>query len=140
VAARAKAEPIVERRAGTGKKSKAHHRATRRTKLAMHKPAAKASAPAPAPAERADPRPPYDRGNALLFAGDAKGAIAAYREAVKSAPTEPIGFRGLGLAYEHEGETGAALRAFKRYLKLAPAAPDREIIQRRIDRLSKKKK
>jgi hypothetical protein len=138
--ARASAAPQREARSKASKKSRAHHRRTPRgQKLAMQKPAAKPSAPAPAPVERSDPRPPYERGNALLFAGDGKGAIAAYREAVKSAPSDPIGFRGLGLAYEQQGETAAARRAFKRYLKLAPNAPDRAIIQRRIDRLGQAK-
>jgi len=90
-----------------------------------------------APVERGDPRPPYERGNALLFAGDAAGAIAAYRDAVHDAPTDPIGYRGLGLAYEQKGETASAIRALHKYLKLAPGAADRTIISRRIDRLSK---
>ena len=87
--------------------------------------------------ERGDPRPPYERGNALLFAGDAEGAIAAYRDAVRDAPADPIGYRGLGLAYEQKGETASAIRALHKYLKLAPHAADRAIISRRIDRLSK---
>ena len=90
-----------------------------------------------APAPRGDPRGPYERGNALLFAGDAAGAIAAYREAVRDAPMDPIGYRGLGLAYEQQGETAAALRALRKYLKLAPDATDRPHISRRIERLSK---
>jgi len=98
--------------------------------------AAKRATPS-APAERGDPRPPYERGNALLFAGDAAGAIAAYRDAVHDAPTDPIGYRGLGLAYEQKGETASAIRALHKYLKLAPGAADRTIISRRIDRLSK---
>jgi hypothetical protein len=92
---------------------------------------------ASAPAERGDPRSPYERGNALLFAGDAAGAVAAYRQAVQAAPTDPIGYRGLGLAYEQKGDTAAAIRSLQKYLKLAPAAADRTIITRRIDRLSK---
>jgi Flp pilus assembly protein TadD len=100
--------------------------------------AAKPAAPAPA-ADRGDPRPLYEKGNALLFSGDGKGAIAAYREAVRLAPNDPIGFRGLGLAYELQGEKSSALRALRHYVKLAPGAPDRAIIQRRIDRLKAKK-
>jgi hypothetical protein len=110
-----------------------HERHTR--KVAMREPAAKKSAAAPS-TDGSDPRPHYERGNALLFAGDGKGAVAAYREAVKLAPNDPIGFRGLGLAYEQQGETAAAIRALKRYLKLAPNAPDRALIERRIERLS----
>src|SRR6476620_10959434 len=101
--------------------------------------AAKPAAPAPA-ADRGDPRPLYEKGNALLFSGDGKGAIAAYREAVKLAPNDPIGFRGLGLAYEQQGEVAAAIRALRRYQKLAPSAPDHAIIDRRIERLSQRAK
>ena len=71
----------------------------------------------------------------MLFAGDGQGAISAYREAIKAAPKDPIGFRGLGLAYEHEGEAAKAIKSLRRYLKLAPEAPDHDLIVRRIDRL-----
>jgi hypothetical protein len=122
-----------------GHKANAHQGGAHHArKVAKHEAAAKPSAPAPA-TDKGDPRPLYEKGNALLFSGDAKGATVAYREAVHLAPNDPIGFRGLGLAYETQGETASALRAFKRYLKLAPDAPDRAIIQRRIDRLRAKK-
>ena len=77
----------------------------------------------------------YERGNALLFAGDSKGAIAAYREAIRAAPADPSAFRGLGLAYEQQSEPVFAARALRRYLKLAPNAPDHEIVARRLERL-----
>src|SRR6185503_16169281 len=104
-------------------------------KVAMREPAAKKSAAAPS-TDASDPRPHYERGNALLFAGDGKGAVSAYREAVKLAPNDPIGFRGLGLAYEQQGETAAAIRALQRYLKLARHGPDRALIERRIASVS----
>ena len=139
---------VAKRRAGPAKRKAAvaHHgkqqpKREARVAKADRKPRTLAAAkrtPTPsAPAERGDPRPPYERGNALLFAGDAAGAIAAYREAVNDAPTDPIGYRGLGLAYEQKGETASAIRALHKYLKLAPRAADRTIISRRIDRLSK---
>jgi Flp pilus assembly protein TadD len=138
---------VAKRRAGPARRkaSVAHHgkgqpkREVRVAKAERKPPrtlAAKHAGPSAA-AERGDPRPPYERGNALLFAGDAAGAIAAYREAVHDAPTDPIGYRGLGLAYEQKGETASAIRALHKYLKLAPGAADRTIISRRIDRLSK---
>jgi tetratricopeptide (TPR) repeat protein len=145
---RAPAKPIAEkapavsrRRAVTQKEKKANaRRGAHARALAMREPAAKKTTAAAPPPERADPRPPYEHGNALLFAGDGKGAIAAYREAVRSAPTDPIGFRGLGLAYEQQGETAQAIKALRRYLKLAPDAPDHDIIARRVDKLSKRPK
>jgi len=134
--------PVAAKRSSreSVRRAKAHHRHERRAKkVAMASPAAKRSAPA-APPERTDPRPAYERGNALLLAGDGKGAISAYREAVKSSPSDPIGFRGLGLAYEQQGETGAAVRALRRYLKLAPHAADHDLIAKRVDRLATRAK
>jgi Flp pilus assembly protein TadD len=95
-----------------------------------------ASREAPAAGDDGEARASYQRGNALLFAGDPAGAVAAYQKAVELAPADPIGYRGLGLAHEQQGETAAAVRALRKYLKLAPGAADREIISRRITRLS----
>jgi tetratricopeptide (TPR) repeat protein len=130
-AAVAAADRVAPHRAGAAHRGKGREKHGSRMKVVVYHPA-KRAAP-----EHADPRTPYEHGNALLFAGDGKGAIAAYREAVRSAPTDPIGFRGLGLAYEQQGESAQAVRALRRYLKLAPNAADREIISRRIERLSK---
>ena len=109
------------------KRARHERRNTRRTEVA--------SRATPAAADEGEARASYERGNALLFAGDAAGAVAAYRKAVELAPADPIGYRGLGLAYEQQGGTGAAIRALRKYLKLAPGAADREIISRRIARL-----
>jgi hypothetical protein len=95
-----------------------------------------ASRATPSSGDDGEARASYQRGNALLFAGDTAGAVTAYRKAVELAPADPIGYRGLGLAQEQRGETGAAVRALRKYLKLAPGAADREIISRRIARLS----
>ena len=139
VAVAAKHEAAASKRHDGSHKAKAHNGGARHArKVAKHEAAAKPSAAAPATSGR-DPRPLYEKGNTLLFSGDAKGASAAYREAVRLAPNDPIGFRGLGLAYEQQGETVPAIKAFRRYLKLAPNAPDFAIIHRRIDRLRAKK-
>ena len=145
-----KTDRVAKRRAGPAKrKASVAHQGKRQLKREARVAkadrkqrtlAAKRTTTPTAPAERGDPRPPYERGNALLFAGDATGAIAAYRDAVNDAPTDPIGYRGLGLAYEQKGETASAIRALHKYLKLAPRAADRAIISRRIDRLSKNAK
>jgi tetratricopeptide (TPR) repeat protein len=134
------AAPEVHKRVGTGHRATAHpataHRrryAKREKRIARQTQVAVRAARTPAPA--GDPRATYERGNALLFSGDAAGAVAAYREAVQLAPADPIGYRGLGLAYEQLGQTAAASRALRRYLKLAPGAADRAIISRRIERL-----
>jgi tetratricopeptide (TPR) repeat protein len=133
-----------------GKVRGAHHATAHEHRYAKHEKQAKharnerrhahrtevASRATPTAGDEGDARASYQRGNALLFAGDAAGAVAAYRKAVDLAPADPIGYRGLGLAQEQRGETGAAVRALRKYLKLAPGAADREIISRRIARLS----
>jgi len=142
------AEPVPEKHVAVShrrrhlaeKIKKPHHERRVARAVAARQPAAKRGAAPAAPAEHADPRPPYEHGNALLFAGDGKGALAAYREAVRSAPNDPIGFRGLGLAYEQQGESAQAIKALRRYLKLAPDAPDRELIAKRIEKISKRAK
>jgi hypothetical protein len=117
-----------DKRDKRGKRARHERRSARRTEVA--------SRAAASPAGDAEARASYQRGNTLLFSGDAAGAVAAYRKAVELAPADPIGYRGLGLAHEQQGETGAAIRALRTYLKLAPGAADHEIISRRIARLS----
>ena len=110
-----------------GKHARHEKRSARQTEIT--------SRATPSSGNDGEARASYERGNALLFAGDAAGAVAAYRKAVDLAPADPIGYRGLGLAYEQQGGTAAAIRALRKYLKLAPGAADREIISRRIARL-----
>jgi tetratricopeptide (TPR) repeat protein len=140
-ASRAEAEPAAEE-SSTSRHHHHHHHHARQAAVAVKEPAAK-PAPKPVaatPAEHGDPRPHYERGNALLFAGDSKAAIGAYREAIRTAPNDPSAYRGLGLAYEQQGDTTAAARALRRYLKLSPDAADRDMVSKRIDRLSHKAK
>jgi tetratricopeptide (TPR) repeat protein len=104
--------------------------------------------PAPAPARRtvaaADAgdqkrraQEAYLRGNAKLFEGRAPDAIAAFKEALKLDPQNAAAHRGLGLAYAQSGNAGQAVQSFKRYLKVAPTAPDRALIEKRIAQLSR---
>ena len=141
---RGTAEPAIPK--SHGKTRGAHHATAHQRRYAKHDKRARheqrssrrtelASRSTPAPADHDDARASYARGNALLFSGDAAGAVAAYQKAVELAPADPIGYRGLGLAYEQQGGTRAAIRALRKYLKLAPGAADREIIARRIARL-----
>jgi len=91
--------------------------------------------PWPAP-ERDATHAAYQRGDSLLSAGDAAGAVAAYQEAVRLAPADSTAYRGLGLAYEKLGKTNEAVAALLSYLKLAPNARDRERVARRLYHLT----
>jgi len=77
----------------------------------------------------------YQRGNARLLAGALPDAIAAFGEALKLNPKDAQSQRGLGLAYAQSGKTGLAVRHLKLYLKASPNAPDRALIEKRIDQL-----
>jgi Meckel syndrome type 1 protein len=90
--------------------------------------------------DREAARAAYERGNGLLFQDDAAGAAAAYQEAVRLAPGDPVGYRGLGLAYEKEGKIDDAISALVSYLKLSKHAHDREVIARRLSRLTHTRK
>jgi tetratricopeptide (TPR) repeat protein len=135
--------PVAEAPASHHREHRSHHHSHHHAReVAVSEPIAKPAAKptAPPPPEHGDPRPHYERGNALLFSGDSKAAIGAYREAIRTAPNDPSAYRGLGLAYEQQGDATAAVRALRRYLKLSSSAADRDMVGRRIDRLSKKKK
>jgi len=77
----------------------------------------------------------YERGNAKLFQGNTAEAIAAYDQALKLNPKDPAIHRGLGLAYAQSGQSAEATKHLKLYLKAAPKATDRAIIEKRIDQL-----
>jgi len=83
-------------------------------------------------------RAAYVLGNQKLFAGDAKGAIAAYREALDRYPGYVGGYRGLGLAYALVGDKASALSALQSYVTAAPHARDVALIKKRISRLQGK--
>lgn len=62
--------------------------------------------------------------NRMRETGDAKGAIAAYRRALRSAPTNVAILNNLGLALEAAGESEQALECYKRVLAVDPMHPD----------------
>jgi tetratricopeptide (TPR) repeat protein len=99
----------------------------------------------PAPAAIPDGKPATDktqeaaqafaRGNAKLLNGAPTEAIAAFSEALKLNPKDTQSRRGLGMAYAQAGNAAQAVRHLKLYLKASPSAPDRALIQKRIDQL-----
>jgi hypothetical protein len=87
------------------------------------------------PAVVARARDAYHKGNVKLFAGDAAGAIALYRESLKIYPGYVAGYRGLGLGYEAAGNNAEALKAFRTYVQTVPNANDVALVRHRINRL-----
>jgi predicted Zn-dependent protease len=66
--------------------------------------------------------------------GDLELASADYRTAADAA--QPKAFRGLGLIARQRQQPAEAIAAFRRYVDLAPAAPDAPLIQSYISELS----
>jgi Flp pilus assembly protein TadD len=151
--AKAPAVPPDDRRV-TAERRKAHRGAHERRAAHEHKEHASraskgkhgrevalhAAAPSPQPGDDVAAREAYGKGNRLLLNGDTGGAIAAYEEATRLAPSSPVGYRGLGLAYEKQGKSSQAAKAFRTYLKLAPGAEDRALIAERLQRLASQHK
>jgi hypothetical protein len=77
----------------------------------------------------------YNTGNQRLFAGDANGAVQAYRSALDAFPGYVAGYRGLGLAYMQLGSNGDAVKALQTYVRAAPSAKDVVLIKKRITHL-----
>lgn len=97
--------------------------------------------PDPAPRRRARGRSPrsistdpsaLERGRQLLLRGDLDGAIAAFHQAARANPGDARAQKQLGRAHMRAGDVRAGITAYQRYLRLAPNAPDRAIIERII--------
>jgi predicted Zn-dependent protease len=58
-----------------------------------------------------------------------ESALSSYRRAIELDPRAAEAWRGLGLVLERKGDAEEARRAFRRYLDLAPDAPDRAHVE-----------
>ena len=96
-----------------------------------------AAAPAAKPAtnKAQEAAEAYQRGNAKLLSGAPVEAVLAFSDALKLNPQDIQSQRGLGMAYAQAGNAAQAVRHYKLYLKASPNAPDRALIQKRIDQL-----
>lgn len=68
--------------------------------------------------------------------GDLDLALADYRSAAGGGKPPPRAFRGIGLILRQRGERQAAAEALRRYLDLAPDAPDAAFIKTYIEELT----
>ena len=83
--------------------------------------------PAQSPGQRA-----YEEGRSRFLANDVAGAIASFEEAASLMPQNAQVHKQLGRAYMRAGNVARASAAYRRYLELAPNAPDRAIVERMI--------
>jgi tetratricopeptide (TPR) repeat protein len=92
----------------------------------------------PAVDPSADPavaaRAAYRRGADLYKAGKYREAIAQFEAADRLKPSPALQFN-IGQSWEKLGDHAAALASFARYLRLDPAAPNRESVQRSVKTL-----
>ena len=92
----------------------------------------------PAVDPSADPaaaaRAAYREGADLYKAGKYREAITQFEAADRLKPSPALQFN-IGQSWEKLGEPAAALASFARYLRLDPAAPNRESVQRSVKTL-----
>jgi predicted Zn-dependent protease len=69
--------------------------------------------------------------------GHQQKAEELYRRAMSLDNPTPLAHRGLGMLYEKLGRPHDAVNEYQKYVELAPAAIDRERIQKRIEALTK---
>lgn len=98
-------------------------------------------APASSTGPSADPataaRAAYRKGADLYKAGKYREAIAQFEAADRLKPSPALQFN-IGQCQEKLGDPAAALASFARYLRLDPAAPNREAVQRSVKALEAK--
>lgn len=85
--------------------------------------------------DRAAARERYRAGMRAYSRGNLSSAERSFRAALKAHPGMASAYRGLGFVYSRRGARRAAVRAFKRYLRMAPRARDAETIRKRIEGL-----
>jgi len=98
-----------------------------------------------APTEPADPAAPVwdplhahksvEVGTFYLKKGDYDAAIDRFQDAARMQPGLAEPFLLLGEAYEKKNDAADALTSYRKYLDLYRNAPDREKIQKRIEKL-----
>ena len=104
-------------------------------------PVAPEAAPAAAAAPVFDPlhaERSMDVGNFYLKKGDYDAAIDRFEEAARYNPKLAKPYLMLGEVYEKKGDSASAVTAYRKYLELFQKAPDRDKVQRRIEKLDDK--
>ena len=92
--------------------------------------------------EPPSPAPPDERVDDLLrdaqralLRGQLSTAERLFREASYSDSSRAEVWRGLGVTYERLGRAPEAARAYRRFLRVAPAAPEAGAVRSRLEQL-----
>lgn len=89
----------------------------------------------PPPAAGSSAAELVERASAAFIQGQMPLARALYRDATEQAAGNAAAWRGLGMASSRMGQPQEARRAFERYLRLRPNAPDAPAIRAKLDAL-----
>ncbi|MCW5809216.1 MAG: tetratricopeptide repeat protein, partial [Deltaproteobacteria bacterium] len=77
----------------------------------------------------------YKSGMQAFVRGDTRGALATFRKVQQTSPGYAPTWRALGLVYEKLGDRASARTAYRRYLAVAPQAPDAAQVRARMEAL-----
>jgi tetratricopeptide (TPR) repeat protein len=95
------------------------------------------SASDPAAKSRAAAEKDIDVGEFYTHKGDIDAAISRYQDAAAVAPNFAKPRLLLGEAFEKKGDKTAAVKYYKEYLQVDPKAPDKEKVQKKIEKLTR---
>ncbi len=76
----------------------------------------------------------FAEGRRRFLANDTAGAITQFEEAARLMPSNPEVQRQLARAHMRAGDVARSVAAYRRYLELAPDAPDRAVVEGIISR------
>jgi Flp pilus assembly protein TadD len=76
-------------------------------------------------------------GNYYMKKGNYDAAIERFQEAARLKPNFARPYRLLGEAYEKKGDKAEAVKAYRKYLEILPAAEDAGKIHKRVEKLSR---
>jgi outer membrane protein assembly factor BamD (BamD/ComL family) len=106
--------------------------------VAVAQPVFAQSAPAKSPEEVFNPyqaEKDLEVGRYYLKEKNYDAAIARFESSIRNKPNFAMPHKLMGEAYEGKGELAEAVRFYRLYLKILPAAQDAEKVQKRIARL-----
>lgn len=104
-------------------------KAAKPAKAAKPRPGRKTAKPGKAAGSRDQAKKLYVEATKYHQAGKLERAIEMYRKAVKLDPSFAYAYRGLGIAYASLGNGKMACSMYRKYLQVAPSAPDRGQVQ-----------
>jgi serine/threonine protein kinase/Flp pilus assembly protein TadD len=81
---------------------------------------------------KADPNALYNEGIKLYLSGNLEPAKDKFRAALKAQSSYAAAYRGLGKVYERQGKKKQAADAYRKYLRLAPNASDKQSIEKQL--------